>query len=251
MAGTEPRGWQVWRKAFWTRPAFLAFYAVLVPTVGVACLVGAWSEYQNVRGLDEAPRCAGVTAAESADRDCLLEVAGFLDGPHYSRGPGSKWSFRWRPDDVERVRVATRGSWRLEGLPSPRVTGLLWHGELVAFEADGELVPSDEYGARSWTWLVLAGIACAGGGVMLSQAASSKRRLAGSWWRVTAERVTLTEPTWRTETAQTLVASSLTAILVYAVGLPLSVMYGTFAAVLVLVAAGFVRRRRVAAARQS
>jgi hypothetical protein len=193
--------------------------------------------------MPDAERCTGVDRAASVHRDCLVEVVGWLDGPMYSRGPGSDWSFV-EGGDAQEVQVGTVGSQRLEDVSDGPVTGLLWHGELVAFDLDGELVESDEYGARSWTWLVLVGAVLLGAGSLLSQAASYKRRLAGGWWKVTTEPVGLmTEPTWRMTVACTLVAPGMIAILLFAFGLPLWSVYAAFLGLMVMVLLLFVRRR--------
>jgi hypothetical protein len=246
MAGSRSKAWQFWRKAFWTRAALLALYSVLVPALGLLTVVAAWSHFQDARGMADAERCAGVGRSASVDQDCLLEVRGWLDGPRYSRGPGSDWAFV-EGADAHEVQVGSVGSRSLEDVGDAPVTGLLWHGELVALDLDGEVVESDEYGARSWTWLLLLGVVLVGSGPLLSQAASYKHRLAGGWWRVTSERVGLmTEPSWRMAVAGALVVPGMVAILLFAFGLPLGLVYGAFfGLMLLLVVLSFLRRRRL------
>lgn len=252
MARSTPKAWHFWRKAFWTRPALLVLYSLLAPALGLLFLGVAWSDFQDARGMTDAERCTGVDRSGSVHQDCLYESSGWLDGPRYSRGPGSDWHF-FEGADTHEVQVGTVGSRRLEDIGRRPVTGLLWHGELVAFEVGGEVVASIEYGARSWTWLVLAGVVFIGGGGLLSQAATYKRRMAGGWWKVTSEQVGLmSEPTWRMTVASALMAPGMIAILLFAFGLPVWLVYAALFGLMPLVLLlPLLRRGRTASQRES
>ncbi|NUR05453.1 MAG: hypothetical protein HOQ22_10355 [Nocardioidaceae bacterium] len=111
------QGYQVWRRAYWKRPALLLLYGVLSLLVGLALVLLLPVRLAEARAMEDADVCR--TAGQSR---CLSEVRGYLDGPRYARGPGSR-------------------------------VGRVWGNQVVAVELpDGRVVRTDEYGPDGlWT----------------------------------------------------------------------------------------------------
>lgn len=221
-----------WRKRFWMRPILLATYSILSFVAGLGALAAAIDAFQDVRGMAEAEICSGLSRTEAQAGSCLYPVTGRLEGPHYSRGPGSDWDFLevgQEPSEEQEVQVGTVGSQGLRQVAGGQVTGLLWHGELVAFMVGEEIVESDEYGARPWILRVLAGLALLGGGFMLSNAVGQKRRSGVGWFSVDGGSVgVISLASWRMAAGTVLAMPALLAILPLAFGLPTWTIATTF-----------------------
>ena len=174
--------------------------------------------------MAEAGFCSDLSRTEAEGARCLYRVPGRLEGPHYSRGPGSDWDFlAVGQDELEEqeVQVGTMGSQRLRQVAGKQVTGLLWRGELVGFVVGEEIVESDEYGARPWILRVLVGLALLGGGFMLSNAVSQKHRRGAGWFSLDGEPAGATRLTsWKMAAGTVLSMPALLAILPLAFGLP-------------------------------
>jgi len=193
---TPARPWQVWRRAFWTRPILLLAYALLVGAGGVLTLLAVPADVEDAYAMaraDECPRAAVRPNAEvDAPRDCLERIPVTLSGPHYRRGPGSEW---WLHLGVDRAiyadaDVSTAGSNRLSD--GDQVEALLWEGEPVLFEpAPGDRVETDGWGHRGWLLTLVIGLFVLSGSPMLLQSARFKRKTAGGWWSVDGDEVGL------------------------------------------------------------
>lgn len=225
-------------------------YSVLALTVAVGLFLDAWSTYQHSLGMTDAERCVGIDRAQSLHRDCLFEVVGLIVGPHHQKGAGSNWGVVEPGDrdrgDIEEVTVGTLGSLQLEAATDGQVrhvVGLLWHGSLVAFDVDGQLVESDDYGARSWTLPLLLGLVllsvflvlfCAGALHKLIEAFSRRHR-------PTAQIRRMTDKTARNilAPALTIGGAALIATVPLGFGLPLWLVYAAFAGTTVLVSGLF------------
>jgi hypothetical protein len=179
--GDEVAHWAFWRKAFWTRPALLLAYTVLVVTGGVAGLVvtaAVWPDYLAVaRGR--------VCLAEPAP--CLDQVPGQITGPvanRSARGPTTyTWTFRSADGsvvdefDVHRQRDDEVASAQRNGSP-----GLLRHGEVVALMTPDGILPVGGADLESVTLWLLALVLVPGVATIGVRWSRLKARDSGGWW---------------------------------------------------------------------
>jgi hypothetical protein len=194
MARKAVRGWQFWRRAFWTRPILLAVYALLLGTGGLLTLLTVPSEIDDALGMMQAADCPPAAVRPqpetAAPQGCLERVPVMLSGPHYSRGPGSEWWMyvNGRSELYADVDVPTAGSRRLSG--DTTADGLFWEGEPVAIEQPrGRRIETDNWGHPSWLLRLFLGMFVLSGSLMLLLAARLKRRTASGWWSVDGEQV--------------------------------------------------------------
>ena len=214
MARKAVRGWQFWRAAFWTRPALLLLYALLVASLAAGFLLSVPQAIADGRAIARGEICRPVERGTEPD-DCLREVPGTLDGPWYTRGPGSSWHFLEVDDrslaESDEFDASSSSSGRLEEIGNDRVvTGLYFEGQVVAIEGpDGRLIVSDEYGHQRWMWRLYIGMFALGGALMLVNAALLKRSTSHGWWSVDGESVLLMPPSPLIMAASLLVAPAL------------------------------------------
>ena len=191
-----PRGWQFWRRAFWTRPALLVLYALLAGVLGLLLLAGVPDGILDAVAMRRGVECPASAVRAEADVDppkgCLERVAVTLSGPWYSRGPGSDWHLMVERDDrlafYAEADVPTSGSRRLTD--DAAAEALLWEGTPVAIELPaGGRVETEDWGHRGWLLRLFLGMFAASGLPMLLEAARLKRRTANGWWSVRGEQV--------------------------------------------------------------
>jgi hypothetical protein len=138
------RGWHFWRAAFWTRPALLLLYALLVASLTAGFLLSVPQAIADGRAIARGEICRPVERGTEPD-ECLREVPGTLDGPWYTRGPGSSWHFLELDDrslaESDEFDASSSSSGQLEEIGDDRVvTGLYFEGQVVAIEGpDGRL----------------------------------------------------------------------------------------------------------------
>jgi hypothetical protein len=188
--GRDPRWWQFWRRAFWTRPAFLLVPA-LVGALAIPAL--AYDEYLSLR------------ADARLDRGCCLEeVTGVLDDDYDRRDFGQDFTVVV-DDGTEHGRhldidVTFRASLRLDDFEGREVTAYLaddvvGQARVVAVRTpDGELVRAWGSGGRGvLLTLSYVGFGLAFGAGMLGFAvrkaaalrqAGHARTAWGTWWAV-------------------------------------------------------------------
>lgn len=184
MAGRPVRQWHFWRKAFWARPALLLVCAVGCAVGGVGMLTAVPGMYRDGEAMERAGVCR-----TPAEMDCLEPVPGYLDGPHYKKGPGDHWYLR---DGAELAQgfsgfdMATVQSRTLEQAePDAVVTGLAWEDDIVAVQLpDGRRVPTDQYGTSEWWTFLLISLFVLGASPMCVHFAHARRRAGGGWWAV-------------------------------------------------------------------
>lgn len=195
-ARRTPRGWEFWRKAFWTRPALLVVYGLGAGLLGLAMLATVPGDIHDAAAMRGAPDCPAADIRPRVDADpprgCLERVPVVLSGPWYRRGPGSSWHFKVedgaRQVFYAKAGVPASGSARLtDGMPAVLV---LWEGDPVAVDlSDGQRVQTDNWGQRGWLLYLFLGLFTVSGLPMLLDAAGLKRRTTGGWWSVRGEPV--------------------------------------------------------------
>ena len=193
------RGWQFWRRAFWTRPALLVLYGFLVGLLALAALAFVPDRIRDAVAMRRAAECPAAVVRPAARIDpphgCLERVKVTLSGPWHSPGPGSTWHLMipedGRPTWYADADVPTLGSRRLAD--DAEVDALLWEGTPVAIELpSGGRVETEDWGHRGWLLMLFLGMVTASGLPMLLEGARLKRRTAPSWWSVRGEAVELT-----------------------------------------------------------
>jgi hypothetical protein len=185
------RAWHFWRRAFWTRPALLVFYALLFGVAGLLVLLTVPARVSDARGMETAAECPRSAVRAQVDvaapQGCLERIEVTLSGPHYRPGPGSKWWLevdgRVYADDVGLSESAGR---RLAD--GDRAEVLLWEGRPVVIEpSPGERVETDNWGHRGWLLWLYIGMFVLCGLAFLLQSAMLKRMTASGWWSVDGE----------------------------------------------------------------
>lgn len=254
---SPPRGWQFWRRAFWTRPALLVLYGIGVGGVGVGLLAAVPNGVGDAISMRRAAGCPAspVRAEPKVDppAGCLERVPVRLSGPWHQRGPGSRWRLLVERDGrlvpYARTNVSTVGSRRLAD--DARADALLWKGTPVAIELPGHgRVETEAWGHRGWILTLASGMFALSGLPMLIEAARLKRRTADGWWSVRGEAVRPLLLTPLMGIACLLAVPSMLAFvpLLLGVGLPWAVGVGVLGLALVGYAVGRVanssRRRR-------
>ena len=248
MARKAVRGWHFWRAAFWTRPALLLLYALLVTTLAAGILLSVPQAIADGRAIAHGEICRSVEQGTEPD-DCLREVPGTLDGPWFTRGPGSSWHFLELDDrslaESDEFDASSIASGRLEEIGDDRVvTGLYFEGQVIAIEGpDGRLIVSDEYGHQRWMWRLYIGMFTLGGALMLVNAARLKRSTSRGWWSVDGESVLLMPLSPLIMAASLLVAPALLGLLPLFVADSVPVSAVAFLAGLALVLFAVVKQR--------
>lgn len=184
MSRSQARGWQFWRGAFWRRPALCVVFGVLLVLVGAVVTLAGPGQRAEAHKIQTAPVCESLS-----DVDCLERVPGYLDGPHYKRGPGSSWALMDGDEHAQgfdSFDMATRQSLQLEGVDQDEVVdGLAWEKDIVAVELpDGTVVHTDTFGDSGWLFLVLLGLFLVAGGFVCLNGAAWRRRAGQDWWSV-------------------------------------------------------------------
>jgi hypothetical protein len=181
--------WQFWRRAFWTRPILLVVYAVLIGLAGVLVLLSVPDDVSDAYAMaraDDCPQAAVRPDPEiGAPQHCLERIPVTLSGPHYRRGPGSKWWLHVEPhrSAYAIADLSTSGSRRLSD--GDRADALLWQGEPVLIEkAPGDRVETEDWSHGRWLITLLLGLFVLSGCPMLLQSAWFKRSTASGWWSV-------------------------------------------------------------------
>lgn len=191
-----PRGWQFWRKAFWTRPALLVLYGLALGVVGLLVLLSVIGAARDAVAMGDAAECPRSAPRVEADVDppagCLERVPVTLSGPWYSPGPGSDWHLLVERDGRQvfyaEADVPTTGSRRLTD--DSAAEALLWEGKPVLIELPGgSRVETDEWGHRGWLLMLFIGMFVASAPPMLLAAARLKRMTTDSWWSVRGEPI--------------------------------------------------------------
>ena len=131
MADTRRvRAWSFWRKAFWTRPAFLVVYAVCaLATIpfGVRAGVDAIAAENAVE--------AGRICGEGVTGHCLERVTGELHGPFSQRKSiNDVWDLTRCGRKVDEFEVGPTASSDLDGWGDVEMTALLYRGQVVVVE---------------------------------------------------------------------------------------------------------------------
>lgn len=188
------RSWHFWRRAFWTRPALVVFYALLFGAAGLLVLLTVPARLSDARGMETAAECPRSAIRPQADvaapQGCLERIKVNLSGPHYRRGPGSEW---WLDVDgrvYADVDVSVSAGRRLDD--GDRADVLLWEGQPVVIEpSPGERVETDNWGHGGWLLWLYIGMFVLCGLPFLLQSAKLKRTTASGWWSVDGEEVGL------------------------------------------------------------
>jgi hypothetical protein len=160
---TEVRQWQFWRAGFWKRPLLVVAVSLLPLLFAPFLLAQAGVAWEAGRAL-----AAGDTCATTPGDHCLYDVAGTLDGPHNTRGPGSEWWVRPANGTVVDGAMEPSASSALEAYAGAQVTGVVHDQEqLVAVRLDdGRLVRAREVGLLGVLWFVVLGGTAASIGLM-------------------------------------------------------------------------------------
>lgn len=225
---TPPRGWQFWRRPFWTRPALLVLYGLAAGALGLVFLASVPAAVRDALVMQQAGEChrAAVRAVADADppMDCLERIPAILSGPWHRRGPGSEWHLLVARDGrlefYADADVSSEGSDRL--VDDAPVDALLWEGRPVAIDIPGEgRVETEEWGHRGWLLTVVAGMFAASAMPMLIEAARLKRLTTDGWWSVRGESVPPIVLTPLMSIACLLGAPSMLAFLPLTLGVPL------------------------------
>jgi hypothetical protein len=190
--GNPPRGWQLWRRAFWTRPALLVLYAIAAGALGVALLASVPDEISDALAIRHAPECPAGPVRTEAKADpptgCLERVPVVLSGPRHRR----EWDLLLERDGrltfYADTNISAGDSAALSD--NVRVDALLWKGEPVLIVVPGEgRVETESWGHRRWLISLGLGMFAASGLPMLIEAARLKRRTTNGWWSVRGEPV--------------------------------------------------------------
>ncbi|WP_446217950.1 hypothetical protein [Micromonospora sp. IBHARD004] len=193
-----PRGWQFWRRAFWTRPALLVLYGLLAGVVGLLALADVPDGIRDAVAMRRAVECPAWTVRVEPDVDppkgCLERIPVTLSGPWHSRGPGSDWHLMVEQDGefvfFAETDVPSSGSRKLGD--DEEAEALLWEGSPVAIELPaGDRVETEAWGHRGWLQTLFLGMFAVSGLLMLFEAARLKRRTANGCWSVRGEKVGL------------------------------------------------------------
>ena len=249
MGRTPPRGWHFWRRAFWTRPALLLGYALPVGVLGVVLLLNVPATISDALAMRTAPECprAGIRPepGTGAPDGCLERIAVTLSGPWFSRGPGSDWHLLVDGRFYVEADLPPGGSRRLEDHgDDARADALLWEGTPVLIDlGSGDRVETEDWGHRSWLFMLCFGLFTLSGCPMLIQAALLKRRTTDGWWSVRGESIGLMPMTPLMQVACLLAVPPLAMFLPLAFGLHTAVVVVAGLAGLSLAVFGVVKAR--------
>ena len=179
MRGDDELGWREWL----SRPGLMLGYAALGAALVIVALGWTIAELGPARAMERAPVCA-------SEATCLVpHTLGEMASHPKRKSFGREWEERTAafPDPDAWVDVSMLGSRHLDAdLRAGPVTGLSWHGHLVAFEGvDGLRVESADYGDRAWVFPLTIALGATAGVNMVVMKALVKRRRTGSWWKVT------------------------------------------------------------------
>lgn len=162
--------------------------ALSVTLVLLAGLLGLWAGHlwQDGGRMTSASYCPD---DDLSQRDCLVLVAGTLEGPYDGsrRHVGDEWTFRPHRSVsvVKTVSVAGHVATRLEEQPAEDVVAVFWEESLVAFRDrdTGQLLTTRSWGtsfaaAAAWGALLLVLSSVRG-----FWAARLTLAATGAWWR--------------------------------------------------------------------
>jgi hypothetical protein len=175
------RPWHFWRRAFWTRPAFFAAYAVIALAAFPFLVQAGVQAWIGGHALREHRICG-----PEVDGRCLERVTGQLRGPFTVRkSVNYSWDLRQGDRDIDSFEVGPRSSDRLRGSRLGDVTALTYDGQVMAVELpDGTEVHSTLEGARGVAQQLCLSVIALGATVGFFRYARKKRITTGGWWAV-------------------------------------------------------------------
>jgi hypothetical protein len=170
------RGWQLWRRTWWCRPALYLGWAVAPLLV-----LGGWMLSSAHHDLEaaRAPVCS------SAGAECVRPFAGRLSGP-YVHPSGLGWVIR--PVDGSHgvgFQTGHLHTGRLYGARGQVVTAFVYGNEVarVRLPDSSQVIPQD-VGLRGASLDVSLGGLAMLFGVMVAAESALAARITGSWWTI-------------------------------------------------------------------
>ena len=164
------------------RPAVLLVLVVVIGMFTVLFALLAVGTHTDTHRMASAEICA-----TASDDHCLERVPGYLDGPGYKKGPGSRWALR---DGAEMAHgfdsftMPTQQSLQLEAVGGDTVVnGLAWERDIVAVELpDKTWVKTDAFGDSGWLKLALFAAFSLAGALVATDQLAIRRRGGVRWW---------------------------------------------------------------------
>ncbi|RYU12258.1 hypothetical protein [Nocardioides iriomotensis] len=164
------------------RPAVLVVLVVVIGMFAVLFALLAVGTYAEKHRMASAGICA-----TASDDHCLERVPGYLDGPSFKKGPGSRWALR---DGAEMAHgfdsftMPTQQSLELEAVGGDTVVnGLAWDRDIVAVELpDKTWVKTDEFGDSGWLMFALFAAFSLAGALVTTDQLAVRRRGGVRWW---------------------------------------------------------------------
>lgn len=169
-----------WRRAFWTRPAFLLVYAVLALACGVGLAHEAVGALRAQRAVDADRVCSSEVRTH-----CLERLSGTLRGPfHMRKSPHERWSVVIDGEKAGEIELSGGDSSDLGDRPHAEVEVLVHDGRVLSVTtADGATFANAENGYSGvvrWGSLSLTLLVAPVGFVRYAR---RKSRAYGGWWR--------------------------------------------------------------------